>query len=1355
MSSNVQPVEPVAPPYWAELEAAIACHRAGQLDDAARAYEHILVQHASCADAENLLGVIAQERGDLATALARFDAAIAINPREPTFHYHRAVTLQALHRTDDARHAYERALELKPDHVRALENLGVLYSSCGNRDAARTTLERALTLTPDAPQLLANYAEVLRAAHDHTAAVAAARRAVALAPNFALARSNLAAILYQLGDIDGTIAELQPLLAANPHDHSNHSTWLMTQLYRDDFDPERSFAAHRAWDDRHGKPLRQHFAAVRSPQALQRRLRLGYVSADLRRHAVARFMAPILQHHDHQQFEIFCYSDAPRPDAVTQRLRAHTDHWRDSRAWSDEQLAQTIRDDDIDILVDLAGHTSGNRMRVFAQRAAPVQINYCGYPASTGLATMDYRITDAQADPPGTTERWHSETLLRLPDTFLCYEPLANAPAPQGPPAVRNGHITFASFNNLAKLTRQTVATWAKLLRALPSARLLLKTPSLSHGESQQRVLDWFAAENIGPQRLELIGMVRDDIEFLTLYHRVDIALDTFPYHGTTTTCDALWMGVPVITHAGAHHVSRVGVSLLHAVGLDDLIAPTASAVVDKAILLANDLPRLQQLRHSLRNIMRVLPLTQGGLFTRQFEDALHQAWNAQCAAAPAPTNHPSRPAESAALSTQSRGDTMSTETMLPGNVRCFARDSLDDLASYVLREQHDWFESDIRFVRRYLRPRMRVLDVGAGIGVYALTAAQRVGPHGIVDAVEADDELSALLRLGQEANSFAQLALHKLEGTATLSDIARQSPANRAGYDLIRIDGEINAIEAVQQLRGLLTASAPLLMVFTHADAALADQLKHALQTLGYNAYVHVPGLDQLALDCDPIADPYQLNLFFATAERAAELARHGLLAPWRDASDVPQPAPGALLWHEHIARLPYSTAFASVWNAALTGSVTLPAQDTYRHGLNLYVMAHSVHTDDEDRFGYLLAAFEQVSAAIATQASAARLLTLARLCAELGLRNTAVKTLATLRDALGGNDALDVAEPFIPPLAEFEMLCEQDSPGTWLVRVIVTAYEQQVAFSSYFNDNDNLHYLGGLDAQNLLTPALQQRYALQHQRLTGKAPTPTKPTQPKPGLAVLYHLARTGGTLISKCLASIDGNALLSEVNPGVSVQDPLLQAQKWYGLFGEDEYQLYRAKKQLNYRETIKLIADRLTRRGQKLILRDWTHIDFTAVPFVEVPRYTLSQAELLAQDFTLHQAFTVRHPLDTYMSLVRLNLSQDALAPAMFMRGYCALARFAQSHGFYRYEDFCTAPQKTLRALCSALNVNYSDQFINRYASYRNVTGEVVSERGGETIKLPQRRQAHEALIDELRDNDDYLESIELLGYDRGF
>ena len=312
---------------------------------------------------------------------------------------------------------------------------------------------------------------------------------------------------------------------------------------------------------------------------------------------------------------------------MTGRLRGLSDQWRDIAGKTDDRVAALIREDRIDILVDLAGHTAGNRLLVFARKPAPVQVTWLGYPNTTGLEAMDYRLTEAVSDPPGQTERWHSEELIRLPGTFSCYGPPAESP-PVGPlPALEAGHVTFGCFNNLAKLTPPAIELWSQILREVPGARLLLKSRGLADLETAAGVREEFGRRGIEPARLEFNGQELSVTNHLALYNRVDLALDTFPYNGTTTTCEALWMGVPVVTLAGATHVARVGASLLTHLSVEELIADSPVGYVARCVDLAGDLPRLAEIRAGLRERMRASPLCDAPGFTRGFEDALRGMW--------------------------------------------------------------------------------------------------------------------------------------------------------------------------------------------------------------------------------------------------------------------------------------------------------------------------------------------------------------------------------------------------------------------------------------------------------------------------------------------------------------------------------------------------------------------------------------------------------------------------------------------------------------------------------------------------------------------------------------------------------
>jgi predicted O-linked N-acetylglucosamine transferase (SPINDLY family) len=356
------------------------------------------------------------------------------------------------------------------------------------------------------------------------------------------------------------------------------------------------------------------------------------VSSDLNAHPVGKFLLPLFLEHDKRRFEIFAYSQLRMEDEMTHRLQACTDCWRDITGLSDPQAAEMIRQDQIDILIDLAGHTARHRLLVFACKPAPVQVSYLGYPATTGLATIDYRLTDALADPPGETDAYFTETLIRLPNTAWCYQPPSEAPLVSPLQALQNDYITFGSFNNFTKINEALAKCWAEILRRVPQSRLLLKAVALNSESARRDLQRMMSGSGIDADRLQLHGSVPIS-RHLPFYNRIDIALDTYPYHGTTTTCEALWMGVPVVTRAGASHVSRVGVSLLSAVGLPDLVANDADHYVQIAVDLAANPSRLAELRASLRMRMQQSPLMDAAAFARDVEAAYREMWRRWCVA--------------------------------------------------------------------------------------------------------------------------------------------------------------------------------------------------------------------------------------------------------------------------------------------------------------------------------------------------------------------------------------------------------------------------------------------------------------------------------------------------------------------------------------------------------------------------------------------------------------------------------------------------------------------------------------------------------------------------------------------------
>jgi len=495
---------------------------------------------------------------------------------------------------------------------------------------AAALYRRAIGIAPGNAEMHCNLATALKATGAASEALAHYRVAVEFKPELTEAWYNLGLLYAEACELEAAEACYREALARNPGFREAQSSLLCLASYHERYAPERVLTEHREWGVRHGTaplPPPPH-ANERSPE---RRLRIGYVSADFREHAMACFVEPILAGHDAASFEAVLYSNASREDGTTRRLRGYASQWRSIHALSDAAAAECVRQDRVDLLVDLCGHTEGNRLGVFALKPAPVQLSFLGYPNTTGLPAMDYRLTDARADPPGQSEHHYCERLLRLADSLWCYRPPADLPEVSGLPARKRGYVTFGSFNNVMKLSDSAITVWAELLHAVAGARLLV---AASGGEvARRRLQSRFDAAGVERARVEFVGRLPPS-EFRRLYAGVDVALDPFPCNGGTTTCETLWMGVPVVTLAGASFSSRAGLSILTTVGLEELIASTRGSYVEIGATLAADMERLSRLRQGMRGRLAASPLMDEPGYVRSLEGLYRGAWRRWCAAA-------------------------------------------------------------------------------------------------------------------------------------------------------------------------------------------------------------------------------------------------------------------------------------------------------------------------------------------------------------------------------------------------------------------------------------------------------------------------------------------------------------------------------------------------------------------------------------------------------------------------------------------------------------------------------------------------------------------------------------------------
>jgi len=574
-----------------------------------------------------------QQRGLVADAEAAYRAALTETPGDADVLHLLASNLMLQGRNAEAVALLERVIALQPQCVEAYYNLAGALNALGQYPQAVLRLERVLALRPDFAEAWNNLGNTLKAAGRLDEAERSYRRALELRPAFAEAVYNLGNLLHLGGRVAEAIECYRSAFTLQPSFVTAHSNYVYALNFDPGWEPDRVFEEHLAWARVHAEPWRTRSSAPANEASPDRRLRLGYVSPNFRNHAAAYFFEPVLACHDTQRFQVYCYSDVIQADAYTARLKRYGAEWRECAQLADDALAERIRQDQIDILVDLTGHTERHRLLVFARQPAPVQVTWNGYANTTGMSAMDYRITDALADPPGMTEHLHTETLIRMPDIYMVFRPPDDSPAVNDLPAALSGRVTFGSFNAVSKITPQVVHAWSRILLSVPGARLVVAT--VPAGSTRDRMAAMFAANGVDPSRLELCGRLPFP-EFLALHNRADIALDAFPFSGTTTTCHSLWMGLPVVTLAGQSHVARVGVSMLTNVGLTGMIADSVEEYVTIAIELAQDLERLNTLRRGLRDRMLSSPLTDAGRFTRHLEDRLRQVWALWCSRQPA-----------------------------------------------------------------------------------------------------------------------------------------------------------------------------------------------------------------------------------------------------------------------------------------------------------------------------------------------------------------------------------------------------------------------------------------------------------------------------------------------------------------------------------------------------------------------------------------------------------------------------------------------------------------------------------------------------------------------------------------------
>lgn len=602
-----------------DIAAAEACHRKA------------LVIDANLADACFGLGRILQTRREYAEAQKYLERAVVARPGYAQAHFQLGLALYHQGEWSRALHCYEQALRLDPQMVRVYSELGATLQKLGKVEESLAAYQCYVRESPDTAAGWNNLGNVQRLLARMDEAAESYRRALAIDPSVAEISNNLGNVLKTLGRLDESVACYRRALELKPGFVQAHSNLLMCLNYMPGLHEKQVFEEHVRWAALHIPKLAgvEHHGNVLDPQ---RRLRIGYMSPDFRKHAVACFFEPLLAHHNHEQVQMMLYAQVARGDETTRRLQSLSDGWCCTVGMTHAELARRVREDGIDILVDLAGHSARNRLPVLGLRPAPVQISWLGYPNTTGMTTVDYRLTDAIADPPGA-EEFYTEKLIRLENGLSCFLPPAAAPECGPLPALTQKGVTFGSLNNLVKLNSAVIALWSRVLKQTPGSRLLLFRDML-RGNAGEWIRMEFARHGIAGSRLDLRHELPDKEAYLSVYRSIDIGLDPFPWNGHVTTCEALWMGVPVITMRGPAHRGRLAASVLHQVGLDELVAESEEDYLRIAAGLADDQKRLSLLRDGMRKRVAESPLCDAAVFAASVEKVYRECWSRWCVTA-------------------------------------------------------------------------------------------------------------------------------------------------------------------------------------------------------------------------------------------------------------------------------------------------------------------------------------------------------------------------------------------------------------------------------------------------------------------------------------------------------------------------------------------------------------------------------------------------------------------------------------------------------------------------------------------------------------------------------------------------
>ncbi|MBL0075832.1 MAG: FkbM family methyltransferase [Rhodocyclaceae bacterium] len=1049
-----------------------------------------------------------RDSGNVLAAIAHYREIIADYPTLALAHYKLGTAYMRLEKVNEAEACFRSALRLQPDLAVALNNLGLLMMGQENTTSAEIFFRKSLASDSSQYQPHLNLGNLLRDTYRDTEAEDLYKRATELNPNYARTFERLGVLYLDQGKTSHAISALRRAVTLDPlltdgwihlgvcHIDSREleeaqdcckkaiaagttdiAAWHNLLLIDNWLGTDRSsaFANHQAFGAYMADLVQENLPAVfKNPRINSRRLKIGYVSGDFRRHSVAFFVEGLLTHLDRSKFELFAYYTCKKSDHKTEQFVALFDHWRNVFDMETDAISQSIKRDQVDILFDLSGHTGNNRLGVLANRAAPVQVSWIGYPNTTGLRTMDYRITDEICEPEGESDNFHSEKLVRLPSTFLCYTPPVEAPDVASRPLLTSGQVTFGSFNSRIKISDQTLRLWAAVLNALPASRLLLKSiRGINDDETRETLIQQARRNGVDVDRFDIVLSKPMLEDHLAMYGEIDICLDTVPYNGTTTTCEALWMGVPVIALTGDRHASRVSASLLANVGLADLVATSEAEYIRIAVELANDQDRRSTLRRTMRGRMRNSVLLDAPRFASVMGDTLREMWVTFCEQSPLPASVAEQPVSDSQFI-----------LVAGGHQVCIEANPFHSITSWVLLEQEDWFEDEIRFLRKVCKTNWHALDIGANHGVYALALAS-AGARKIW-AFDPSPQPMAMLRKSIERNEFqakielvptalsdqietmivdpAQFSeltmvskpqidqdMSKTGGisirTTTLDEFAMQTLGDTM-VDFIKLDAEGSEIAILDGGKSFFNRHSPLVMFeCRHGSAGANTALIAKFRSMNFGIYKLIDSLGVLI----PVSaeqanglDPFTLNLFACSPEKAETLQAEGTII----SGAVTNGAALAPEWLDLLYRLPvFSTSPKGLWDTFDFGT-------TYGQALVAWCGSKNPLLATMERLGLLQTGLSLLQQAMEEGDSHPAVAALGiRLCADIGMRAEALELASSFLEQIP--IAIDFPEdrPVPPPYDKFDSKLPTLSLGQLLHQSVVEFRLDRSAHSTVFS--------------------------------------------------------------------------------------------------------------------------------------------------------------------------------------------------------------------------------------------------------------------------------------------------------------